>query len=72
MPDASESPVQIRVYATGDGRAVIERSRGAAVSLSADEIQAVIEGLRACYDYCAAWKQPALEREGADVAEIGR
>jgi hypothetical protein len=51
-------PADTKVYTTGDGRTVIEQSSGA-VTLSADQIAAVIDQLRACYDYCATWKQPA-------------
>jgi hypothetical protein len=34
--------------------------------------RAVIEGLRACYDNCAAWKQPAPEPAGATDSVIER
>lgn len=59
-----------KVYTTSDGRAVIEQSQSSVVLLSADQILAVIDELRACYDYCAAWKQPAHEPDRANVTEI--
>lgn len=63
-----DSPIQTRVYMTGDGRAVIEQSESAVV-LSAEQILTIIEQLRACYDYCAAWKEPASESDRATPAE---
>lgn len=60
MRAAIEGPIQTRVYTTGDGRAVIEQPENAVV-LSAEQILMIIEELRACYDYCAAWKRPAEE-----------
>lgn len=51
-----------KVYATTDGYAVIEQSNRATVVLAADQILAVIDELHACYDYCAAWKQPGQEQ----------
>ena len=59
-----------KVYTTSDGRAVIEQSQSSVVLLSADQILTVIAELRACYDYCAAWKQPAQEQDRAIVPEI--
>jgi hypothetical protein len=49
--------VPTRVYTTIDGRTVIEQSDDAVVTLTAEQILIVISELRACYDYCAAWKQ---------------
>jgi hypothetical protein len=66
------SPQRTRVYTTSDGRAVIEQSETAVVTLSADEILAVIGGLRACYDYCATWKQPAQGPDSPIVTGIER
>jgi len=65
-----DEPIDTRVYTTSDGRAVIEQSQGSVVVLSADQILSVIDELRACYDYCAAWKQPAQEPDRANVTEI--
>jgi hypothetical protein len=56
-----EQQVQTKVYTTPDGRAVIEQSKDSVVVLSADQIVAVIKELHACYDYCAAWKEPPRE-----------
>ena len=53
-----EGPIQTKVYTTSDGHAVIEQPQSAVV-LSADQILRIIEELRVCYDYCAAWKRPA-------------
>lgn len=55
-----------RVYTTADGRAVIEQAQGSVVLVSAQQILDVIDELRACYDYCAAWREPVrdAEREG--------
>jgi hypothetical protein len=50
-----------KVYTTSDGRAVIEQSQGSVVVLSPDQILKVIDELRACYDYGAAWKRPVEE-----------
>jgi hypothetical protein len=49
--------IPTRIYTTGDGRAVIEQSTNSVVMLSAEQILTVIAELRACYDYCAAWKE---------------
>jgi hypothetical protein len=46
-----EGPMRTKVYATKDGRAVIEQSQGS-VALNADEILAIIDELHVCYDYC--------------------
>lgn len=59
-----------KVYTTSDGRAVIEQSQSSVALLSADQILTVIDELRACYDYCAAWKQPVQEPDRANVTEI--
>ena len=47
-----------KIYTTADGRTVIEQSSAATVTLTAEQILVVISQLRACYDYCATWKQP--------------
>lgn len=48
----------LKIYTTPDGRVTIEQSTDAVVRLSADQILRVIKELHACYDYCAAWKEP--------------
>lgn len=48
----------LKIYTTADGRVVIEQSTQSTVMLSADQILQVIKELHACYDYCAAWKEP--------------
>jgi len=63
--------METKVYTNGDGRAVIAQSQGAMVVLSAEQILEVINGLRACYDYCAAWKGPA-EEDRAVAPEVRR
>ena len=62
-------PVDTRVYTTPDNRTVIEQATGATVVLSAEQILAVIEQLHACYDYCAAWKEPTPETDGPDEVQ---
>ena len=62
--------MQTRVYTTGDGRAVIEQSGNAVVTLSSDEILKVIDELRACYDWCAAWKMSTPKPDGAVSSEV--
>lgn len=57
-----------RVYTTPDGRTVIEQSGDAAVTLTAEQILTVISELRACYDYCAAWKQSPPEQDDLNNA----
>jgi len=47
----------LKIYTTSDGRVAIEQSTESVV-LSADQILRVIKELHACYDYCAAWKEP--------------
>jgi hypothetical protein len=72
-------PMPADVTATHQ-RAVIEQSKtSVAVLLSSEQILTVIEQLHACYDYCAAWKEPTQEehRSGqeagaADVTESKR
>ena len=59
-----------KVYATTDGRTVIEQSTSTVVFHSADQILTVIKELRACYDYCAAWKEPTKGKDGAVNVEI--
>lgn len=61
--------IHTKVQSTSDGRAVIEQSNSSVV-LSADQILTVINELQACYDYCAAWKQPAQEQDSSIVTEI--
>lgn len=56
-----EHSMQTKVYTTADGQAVIEQSGGAIMRLSSEEILQVIKELHVCYDYCAAWKEPATE-----------
>lgn len=58
---ATEGSIPVKVYTTGDGRAVIEQSQGSAVMLSADQILSVIAELHACYDYCAAWNDTEIQ-----------
>ncbi len=55
-----EAPTHTKVYTTEDGRAIIEQS-GGSVALDAEQILATIRELHACYDYCAAWKEPPQE-----------
>jgi len=57
-----DSAVHTRVYTTQEGHAVIEQSQSAVVLTSPEQILTVINNLHACYDYCAAWKQPIQER----------
>lgn len=57
--------IATKVYASTEGLAVIEQSEGASVVLSADQILTVIEQLHACYDYCAAWKEPMQQQDRA-------
>jgi hypothetical protein len=47
-----------KIYTTADGQVVIEQSAGSRVLLSPEQILKVIRELHACYDYCAAWKEP--------------
>jgi hypothetical protein len=61
-----------KVYTTSDGRAVIEQSQGSVVVLSPEQILKVIDELRACYDYCAAWKPPVEEGDRPIVTETQR
>lgn len=61
--------IPTKVYTTKDGRAVIEQSANSVVLLSADQILTVIHDLRACYDYCAAWKEPTQEPDRAVTTE---
>jgi hypothetical protein len=63
MDTETHNRIDTQVHTRADGRAVIEQSNGAAVVLSADQILTVIEQLHACYDYCAAWKEPMNEPE---------
>lgn len=65
-----DGPIPTKVYTTKDGRAVIEQSKTSLVLLSADQILAIVNELHACYDYCAAWKQPTQEQGRAVVTEI--
>jgi len=47
-------------------RAVVEQSQSAVVVVSSEQILTVIEQVHACYDYCAAWKEPAKEDDPGD------
>ncbi|MBB6093989.1 hypothetical protein HNQ60_002870 [Povalibacter uvarum] len=58
MSPDTDASTQLKVYTTEDGRTIIEQSSSAAIVLSADQILTVINELRVCYDYCAAWKEP--------------
>lgn len=53
-------------------RAVIEQSKTSVAVLSSEQILTVIEQLHACYDYCAAWKEPAQQDDRADDIKIQR
>lgn len=55
-----DADLQPNVYTTPDGHVAIELSNQA-VMLSPDEVLRVIRELQVCYDYCAAWKEPASE-----------
>lgn len=59
MTAANSSPAPIEIYTTADGHAVIEQADRSIILHTAEQIRQVIETLRVCYDYCAAWKQPA-------------
>jgi hypothetical protein len=69
MTTEIDSMRQTKVYTTPDGRTVIEQSQGSVV-LSADQIQAVIRELHACYDYCALWKESMVGQDRAASSEI--
>jgi hypothetical protein len=60
MSTNSDPVLDVKVYTITEGRAIIEQSSGTVV-LEAEQIQAVIKQLHACYDYCAVWKQTAQE-----------
>ena len=53
-------------------RAVIEQSKTSVAVLSSEQILTVIEQLHACYDYCAAWKEPAQQDDRADDIKTQR
>jgi hypothetical protein len=61
-------------------RAVTEQSKTPGEALSSEQILTVIEQVHACYDYCAAWKQPTQaeeeraeqEEDQADITRIQR
>lgn len=62
---------------TKQERAVAEQSTTSVVVVSSEQILTVIEQVHACYDYCAAWKEPTQQAEraeqgkdGAEVTEI--
>lgn len=61
MDTHTENAMHPNVYVNEDGRAVIEQSNKSVVLLSAEQILTVIKELHACYDYCAAWKEPTQE-----------
>ena len=65
MNTATLGRINTKVYTSTDGRAVIEQSEGASVALSAEQILTVIQQLHACYDYCAAWKEPMTQQHRA-------
>jgi hypothetical protein len=48
------------------GRAVVEQPKTSDVVSSSERILTVIEQLHACYDYCAAWKEPPRELPDKD------
>ena len=58
MSDDQSQSIPTKIYATTDGRAVIEQPQASVVFFSAAQILAVIRELHACYDYCATWKDP--------------
>jgi hypothetical protein len=58
-----EGSIHTKIYTTPDGRVTIEQAESSVVTLSADQILAVIHQLHACYDYCAAWKEPTQDTE---------
>jgi len=66
----TDGPIHTKVYATTDGRTVIEQSTSTVVFQSAEQILAVIKELRACYDYCAAWKESTNEKDDAVNTEL--
>jgi hypothetical protein len=53
-----------KVYTTPEGQVAIEQSKQSVVILSADQIMAVIQELRTCYDYCASWKDAPPDKAG--------
>jgi hypothetical protein len=55
-----DSGLQPKVYTTPDGHVAIEQSNQSVV-ISPEQILRVIRELHVCYDYCAAWKEPAGE-----------
>ena len=63
--------VPTRIYTTPDGRTVIEQSSETVVTLTAEQILTVISELRACYDYCAAWKQSPESAEATRPGASG-
>lgn len=56
------------IHTTNDGRAVIEQRRVPSCYLQI-KLSPIIDELRACYDYCAAWREPTQERDRALVTE---
>jgi hypothetical protein len=58
MSANTEGAAHPKIYTTPDGHVAIEQSTDSVVVLSADQILGVIKELHACYDYCAAWKEP--------------
>lgn len=58
-----------KVYTTAEGHTVIEQAQGSVV-FSADQIQAVIKQLHACYDYCALWKESMPVQGRPSATEI--
>lgn len=49
-----------------EGRAVVEQSKTSYAVISSERILTVIAQLHACYDYCAAWKDPPRELPDED------
>ena len=64
---ATADQIPIRIYTTCAGHTVIEQPNEAAVTLTAEQILTVITQLRACYDYCAAWKMSPTSPSNAEA-----
>ena len=57
---------------TKAARAVVQQSKTSVVAMSPEQILTVIEQMHVCYDYCAAWKEPARQEDGAGDIEAQR
>jgi hypothetical protein len=57
---------------TKAAHAVVQQSKTSVVVMSPEQILAVIEQLHVCYDYCAAWKEPMEQENGAGDIEAQR